>query len=124
MTDLREPESPASTGDVGDDFVPVDLNAMITTYLVRGETRDAIAAKLHVTRAEVDARIADATVMSEAEALNEREWIVRGKLRDLTRQASDIDLASFETRRLGVLLELAKLELALIVRARRWHGGV
>lgn len=108
--------------DVETDFEPVDLTAAITGYLVRGETRDAIAAKLKISRLEVDARIADATGQSEAEALTEREWIVREKLRDLTRQASDAELAGYETARLALLLDLAKLELGLISWARRRQG--
>ena len=112
----------ATIGEPEDDFAPLDLDVAITGHLVRGESRDSIAAKLRISRSEVDARIADATGMSEAEPLAEREWIVREKLRDLTRQASDRDLPSYETARLALLLDLAKLELGLIGWARRRQG--
>lgn len=129
---MSEHETPDGAGedygtgsrDVAEDFTPVDLTGAITAYLVRGETRDSIAAKLRISRLEVDARIADATGMSEAEALNEREWVVREKIRDITRQASAIELPSFETTRLALLLDLAKLELGLIGWARRRQGVI
>lgn len=105
--------------EIEDDFAPVDLTVAITQLLVRGETRDEIARRLRISRADVDMRIADATALAEAEALIEREWIVREKLRDLTRQASALDLPTYETSRLGLLLDLAKIELGLISWTRR-----
>lgn len=120
---LAEPLAAELPGDVDDDFEPVDIDAVIALSLVRGDARDRIAEKLHIDRAEVDARIADATDVSEGESLIEREWIVHERLRDLTSQASDTDLASYETPRLSLLLELAKAELGLIESARRRQGG-
>lgn len=108
-----------SDEEIEDDFAPVDLTVAITQLLVRGETRDEIARRLRISRADVDMRIADATALAEAEALIEREWIVREKLRDLTRQASALDLPAYETSRLGLLLDLAKIELGLISWTRR-----
>lgn len=112
MDDAPDPEIEA-------DFSPVDLTVAITGLLVRGETRDEIARQLRISRGDVDMRIADATALAEAEALIEREWIVREKLRDLTRQASAADLPTYETTRLGLLLDLAKIELGLISWTRR-----
>lgn len=109
--------------DIDDDFTPIDLTVAITRLLVRGDSRDDVARQLRITRADVDARIAEATALAEAEALNEREWIVRERLLDLTRQASVVDLPEFETTRLTLLVELASFELALIARARRNSGG-
>jgi hypothetical protein len=109
--------------EIEEDFAPVDLTVAITRLLVRGESRDEVARLLRISRADVDARIAEATALTEAEALNEREWIVRERLLDLTRQASAVDLPSFETSRLKLLLELSSLELGLIAWARRKHGG-
>ncbi|PZU44033.1 MAG: hypothetical protein DI566_13220 [Microbacterium sp.] len=109
----------APDGEIEDDFAPVDLTVAITQLLVRGETRDEIARRLRISRADVDMRIADATALAEAEALIEREWIVREKLRDLTRQASALDLPTYETTRLSLLLDLAKIELGLISWTRR-----
>lgn len=105
--------------DLDEDFEPIDLNVAMTRLLVRGESRDDVAKALRMTRGEVDARIADATALAEAEAIAEREWIVRERLLDLTRQASAADLPSFETTRLAFLLDLAKLELGLIAWSRR-----
>lgn len=109
----------APDGEIEDDFAPVDLTVAITQLLVHGETRDEIARRLRISRADVDMRIADATALAEAEALIEREWIVREKLRDLTRQASALDLPTYETTRLSLLLDLAKIELGLISWTRR-----
>lgn len=120
MSDNYEPQGVA---DIDDDFTPIDLTVAITRLLVRGDSRDDVARQLRITRADVDARIAEATALAEAEALNEREWIVRERLLDLTRQASVVDLPDFETTRLTLLVELASFELALIARARRNSGG-
>ena len=111
--DLDQPD------DLDEDFEPIDLNVAMTRLLVRGESRDDVAKALHMTRDEVDARIAHATALAEAEAIAEREWIVRERLLDLTRQASSPELSGFETNRLGLLLDLAKLELELIGWTRR-----
>ena len=124
MTDASDAERDAwvewrESDEIEDDFAPVDLTVAITQLLVRGETRDEIARRLRISRADVDMRIADATALAEAEALIEREWIVREKLRDLTRQASALDLPTYETTRLSLLLDLAKIELGLISWTRR-----
>lgn len=118
MSDVAEAATVADD-EIDDDFEPVDLTVAITALLVRGESRDAIAKTLRVTRQDVDTRIAEATDLADAEALNEREWIVRERLLDLTRQASVPDLASYEATRLALLLDLAKLELGLIGWTRR-----
>lgn len=109
--------------EIEEDFTPVDLTIAITRLLVRGESRDDVARLLRITRAEVDGRIVEATAHTESEALNEREWIVRERLLDLTRQASVVELSSGETARLELLLELAKLELELISWMRRRQGA-
>lgn len=126
MSDVRDVAAaldgdfePVADPEIEADFSPVDLTVAITGLLVRGETRDEIARQLRISRGDVDMRIADATALAEAEALIEREWIVREKLRDLTRQASAADLPTYETTRLGLLLDLAKIELGLIGWTRR-----
>lgn len=110
--------------EIEEDFAPVDLTIAITRLLVRGESRDEVARLLRITRGEVDGRIVEATAQTESEALNEREWIVRERLLDLTRQASVVELSAGETARLELLLELSRLELDLISWARRRQGGV
>ena len=104
------------------DFGTRDTAALITNLLVIGETRDDVGRRLGIPRADVDEHIATATAQTEAEALAEREWIVRERLLDLVRQASRTDLASHEVTRLALLLDIAKLELALIGWTRRRQG--
>lgn len=104
------------------DFGTRNTTALITNLLVIGETRDDVAQRLGIARADVDDHVATATAQTEAEALNEREWIVRERLLDLVRQASRTDLASCDVTRLALLVDLAKLELALIARVRRDRG--
>ncbi len=108
--------------EIDEDFAPVDLVDAVIGLLVAGESRNAVARALRITREEVDARIAEATAEAESEALNEREHIVREKLRSLTRQASAVELPSSEEARLALLLELARLELEMIAWARRRQG--
>ncbi|MGW9627634.1 hypothetical protein [Microbacterium sp. NPDC055521] len=126
MTTERTPFTPlapvAIDGDVDDDFGPVDLDTAILGYLIRGERRDRIAEHLHITRAEVDKRIADNAEISEAESLVEQEWVVREKIRDLTRQASAPGTYSDDVARLTVLLKLAELEVTLIGWSRQSRG--
>lgn len=119
MSDAQDVVGTIDADDLDDDFEPVNLAVAMTRLLVRGESRDDVAKTLRVTRDEVDAQIAHATALAEAEAIAEREWIVRERLLDLTRQASSPELSSFETNRLGLLLDLAKLELELIGWTRR-----
>lgn len=108
--------------EIEEDFAPVDLVESVIGLLVAGESRNAVARALRITREEVDARVAEATAAAEAEELNEREFIVREKLRSLTRQASAVELPGSEAARLGFLLALAKLELELIGWTRRRQG--
>lgn len=108
--------------DLDEDFAPVDLVETVIGLLVAGESRNAVARALRITRDEVDARVAEATAEAEAEALNEREYIVREKLRSLTRQASAVELPGSEAARLGFLLALAELELEMIAWTRRRQG--
>lgn len=108
--------------DLYEDFAPVDLVESVIGLLVAGESRNAVARALRITREEVDARVAEATAEAEAEALNEREYIVREKLRSLTRQASAVELPGSEAARLGFLLALAELELEMIAWTRRRQG--
>lgn len=119
MSDAQDVVGTIDADDLDDDFEPVNLAVAMTRLLVRGESRDDVAKTLRVTRDEVDAQIAHATALAGAEAIAEREWIVRERLLDLTRQASSPELSSPETTRLGLLLDLAKLELALIGWTRR-----
>lgn len=109
--------------EIEEDFAPVDLTVAITRLLVRGESRDEVARQLRISRVEVDSRIVQATAATEAEALQEREWIVRERLLDLTRQASVIELPMSESTRLALLLDLARLELELISWTRRRQGS-
>lgn len=108
--------------EIDEDFAPVDLVETVIGLLVAGESRNAVARALRITREEVDAKVAEAAAEAEAEALNEREFIVREKLRSLTRQSSTFGLPSNELDRLALLLALAKLELQLIGWTRRQQG--
>ena len=107
-------------------LVPFFLLLLVATAVFAQQPASDLEEATNVTglafgkaRDEVDAQIAHATALAEAEAIAEREWIVRERLLDLTRQASSPELSSFETNRLGLLLDLAKLELELIGWTRR-----
>lgn len=108
--------------EIDEDFAPVDLVETVIGLLVAGESRNAVARALRITREEVDAKVAAATAEAEAEALNEREFIVRERMQSLVRQSSTFGLPSNELDRLALLLALAKLELKLIGWARRQQG--
>ncbi|WP_298944172.1 hypothetical protein [uncultured Microbacterium sp.] len=108
--------------EIEEDFAPVDLVESVIGLLVAGESRNAVARALRITRDEVDARVAEATAEAEAEALNEREFIVRERMQSLVRQSSTFGLPSNELDRLALLLALAKLELELIGWTRRQQG--
>lgn len=108
--------------ELEEDFAPVDLVEAVIGLLVAGESRNAVARALRITREEVDARVAEATAEAEAEALNEREFIVRERMQSLVRQSSTFGLPSNELDRLALLLALAKLELELIGWTRRRQG--
>ena len=108
--------------EIDEDFAPVDLVETVIGLLVAGESRNAVARALRITREEVDARVAEATAEAEAEALNEREFIVRERMQSLVRQSSTFGLPSTELDRLALLLALAKLELELIGWTRRQQG--
>lgn len=108
--------------EIEEDFAPVDLVESVIGLLVAGESRNAVARALRITRDEVDARVAEATAEAEAEALNEREFIVRERMQSLVRQSSTFGLPSTELDRLALLLALAKLELELIGWTRRRQG--
>lgn len=110
--------------EIEEDFAPVDLVESVIGLLVAGESRNAVARALRITREEVDARVAEATAEAEAEALNEREFIVRERMQSLVRQSSTFGLPSNELDRLALLLALAKLELELIGWTRRQQGVV
>lgn len=112
----------AGLDEIEEDFAPVDLVEAVIGLLVAGESRNAVARALRITREEVDARVAEATAEAEAEALNEREYIVREKVRSLTRQASVVELPESEAGRLAFLLALAGLELEMIAWTRRRQG--
>lgn len=108
--------------EIDEDFAPVDLVETVIGLLVAGESRNAVARALRITRDEVDAKIAEAAAEAEAEALNEREFIVRERMQSLVRQSSTFGLPSNELDRLALLLALAKLELKLIGWTRRRQG--
>lgn len=120
LTDDAEEE--VDLDDLDEDFEPVDLVEVVIGLLVAGESRNAVARALRITRDEVDARVAEATAEAEAEALNEREFIVRERMQSLVRQSSTFGLPSNELDRLALLLALAKLELELIGWTRRQQG--
>lgn len=107
---------------IEEDFAPVDLVESVIGLLVAGESRNAVARALRIPRDEVDAMVAEATAEAEAEALNEREFIVRERMLALVRQSSTFGLPSTELDRLALLLALAKLELELIGWTRRRQG--
>lgn len=108
--------------EIDEDFAPVDVVETVIGLLVAGESRAAVARALRITRDEVDALVAEATAAAEAEALNEREFIVRERMQSLVRQSSTFGLPSTELDRLALLLALAKLELELIGWTRRRQG--
>lgn len=120
LTDDAEEE--VDVDEIDEDFAPVDLVETVIGLLVAGESRNAVARALRITREEVDAKVAAATAEAEAEALNEREFIVRERMQSLVRQSSTFGLPSTELDRLALLLALAKLELELIGWTRRQQG--
>lgn len=120
LTDDAEEE--VDVDEIDEDFAPVDVVETVIGLLVAGESRNAVARALRISREEVDARVAEATADAEAEALNEREFIVRERMQSLVRQSSAFGLPSTELDRLALLLALAKLELELIGWARRRQG--
>lgn len=120
LTDDAEEE--VDVDEIDEDFAPVDVVETVIGLLVAGESRNAVARALRITREEVDAKVAEATAEAEAEALNEREFIVRERMQSLVRQSSTFGLPSNELDRLSLLLALAKLELELIGWTRRRQG--
>lgn len=119
---LTDEEEEVDVDGIDEDFAPLDLAETVVGLLVAGESRNAVARALHISREEVDALVAEATAEAEAEEPREREFIVRERLQSLVRQSQGVELPSNELDRLELLLALTRLELKLIGWTRRRQG--
>ncbi len=126
MTDIEQgqPEVDADAFEIDDeDFAPVDLGAAVTARLVRGESRDEAAVGLAISRATVDEVVADLVGRAGDEPMTEREWLIRERIADLTRQASAAYVSTEDAARLALLLSLAQFDLELIRFAEQIREG-